>query len=209
MKEDEVYLQLSCWLMNHGINVMWNKKNDHGFKVFSTKGEKKKPDLIIESLCYGECVCAAVEVKIEEGRDIRSARKILDYYDACAKKKIKYIDEEGKELFPKYFLVATKHTPNGRLFKDDKIKELVKGSGREQIIKKYKTLLPQKEYMRTFDYVRSLWAEFKARYDQNKDYKIGVLLSGVLDEQSNHPMIFCMQHNGKMWRHQWKKITTT
>lgn len=205
MKEDEVYLQLTAWFQNHGIDVFWNKKNNFA-ETFYTRGQTtRKGDLIIEkTFPWGEIVCGVVEVKIERGRDIRSARKILDYYNDYITGKIRYFIK-GRILEPRYFLVGSKHSVDGKLFMNDN-KLYQKSKKGDDIRKKRPDMFPQDEYSRTFDFTRSIWTEFRERYEKNKKFKIGVLLSGVLDKEENHPAIFCMEHRGNRWNQKWLKL---
>jgi len=200
--EEKIALQISNWLIQHGFDVYWNKKNNFGFDTFRTEGSQKKPDLFVRRSENPHWWQTLIELKPSEGYDIRKGAKILSYCDDYVRGKIKYFVNE-EEVRPKYFLVATECSPKGKLFSSDDTKKPMRvGGGRWRAAYIYKTL-PKSEYTQTFGYVRELWARWRDVFEREPGTCVGVLLSDILDGGVGRPAFLCEAYKGNAWRQRW------
>lgn len=191
--EREAEIVLWDWLKTKGScvkQVYFNSKNELGWTVFNVKGCMRKPDFVIRiDRGYGD-EYIAVEIKVgDSAKDIHDAGKIMDYYLNYVSGMTRYYI--GEEEIPiKHFVVATRNSPLGKLFPDDN--EIKDNSESSQC--KY-GLEPNKEYVRTRDYLRGLWASWRRSCKPNlKEIKpsIGILISNPAT--NDIPYLFC-----QMW----------
>lgn len=208
MTEVDDFRTLSGWLSHGGFEVFWNKKNNEGYPVFSVKGLTEKPDLFLRLKSNPFWYNTAVEVKPPRDFDIRKGCKILDYWKNYINNQTTYFADE-LTIFPKYFVVATECSKEGKLFESDKNLEPIHNGGhREKAIEM--GIIPKSEYTHTFDFVRHLWATWRDVYNRNdkKQGAIGVLLSSVLDNNSNSPCFMYEDYDRikNRWRQRWRKF---
>jgi len=214
-KESKAEIILYSWFLEHGIKPYLNridKKISQLFKydIFKTDNPKK-PDMIIYSPIMGYC---AIEIKSDENsRDIRGSCKIIDYHNDYINNVINYfINNEKIDI--KQFLIATNNSPKGKLFLQESIEDnmgLNKKSG--SIYAAKNKIIPRYEYVRTSEFVRTLWASWKDRTDVG----IGVVLSSCLDtkEENGFPKIFTQIKEEKLlrngiikpcWKQKWVNL---
>lgn len=207
MNEKEVTIHLCEWIEQNGYSVYAGKE----FNVGSAAG--KRPDMIVINNFTG--LHSAVEIKRARGKDIHKAYKIVDYaldYIKGAKYTI-----DGRCVDITNFLVATDESKNGKLFCDDVLYDEnysihqamayeTWGHGRVE---------PYFEYVRSGEFVRTIWRGWKDRTNMTL-LKIGILLSSLNDKEetlkrSLLPKIFVSRYNkrnGKpgRWGQQWTEL---
>ena len=204
MKEVNSELILKSWLTSYNCIVYFNRRiKGKDNLTFKTRGCQKKPDLIIYSKQTQKYY--AIEVKPGfPGKNIRDGSKIIDYWKDYVKKTTHYFIED-KEINITDFILATEQALIGKIFKEDK--ELIIPNTNEQFHKFNLEFNrePQKEYIRSKEFVRTLWANWR-RADRKKEKQpgVGVLYSNILnDNQDPKPIIFTMHyesHNEKKER---------
>jgi len=204
MKEEEqIVVDLSIWLDRAGFDVYWNKKNPL-FHHFRVKGDQKKPDLLIRRRNHPTWYNSVIEVKPGNGGKIRSGAKILDYWRLSVTDKTQYFVNE-QEVCPKYFLVATQFSPDGKLFESDtSLKPLLRGSSRAIAIDY--GVIPPNEYTQTSNYVRQLWATWRDVYKRVPGTAVGVLLSDILNRDGIGNPAFMYQEYKEKWSQRWRSF---
>lgn len=207
MNEKEATIQLREWLEHNGYFVYTGK----GFNVRCAAG--KRPDMIVINNFTG--LHSAIEIKRSRGKDIHKAYKIVDYASDYIKGAEYTIN--GRCVDITNFLVATETSKNGKLFYDD-----VTYDENHSMLQAmaYETwgrgrVLPYFEYVRSGEFVRTIWRNWKDRTNMTQ-LKIGILLSSINDKeetmkQSQLPKIFVSSYNkrnGKpgRWRQQWTEL---
>lgn len=177
--EENVKQFLTGWLTPYVHDIWWEQKNDFGCGVFSVKGTGgKKPDMIIRY--RREVVAVEVKMGLKSKELYNAFPQILDYYNDVTEC---YID--GQPLKITGYVVATKNSIDGRLFREecfsryesmDKSRREIADQGR----------LPHNEYERTEMFTRILWRMTSWR----EGVFIGALLSSALDdENTRYPKI--------------------
>ena len=176
VSEENVKKKLADWLILNDFTVYWEKKNNYNFPIFKTKGINKKPDLLIINNKCKNCV-ALIEVKTANTDDnLRSSKKIINYYNDYSLDLIKYYIN-NIEIKPKYFLVASPYSIDGHLYKNEKIMSLKEHHNDYLINNK---TYPKYEYIQTYEYIRNIWNSFKSLNYRDKKYSIGILVSSKL-----------------------------
>lgn len=199
--EARVEIILWDWFKTKGqdiIEVYFNRKNLVDAPVFNTKGINKKPDMIIKfSRGYGD-EYLAVEVKPStKSKDVHDSGKILSYYENyITKKTIYFIDD--KEIEIKHFAVATENSVKGHLFQQEYgviSNETQTDDEWRKANSKY-DLIPKFEGLRSSDYQRRLWSEWrslKKRLAINKYLpSIGIIISNIEEGEDKEPYFFTM-----------------
>lgn len=189
LDEDNVKRVLTEWLLENGVQVFWEQTNQYNYSTFRVTGTRRKPDLFIRcGAAEPYTFEAVIEVKdATSGDNARRAGKIIDYmYDynnGVAEYSI------GDSIVkPKFFLVATQHSPDGHLFHHEDIRPPSPG----RLIGIRCGRSPKFEYNDTFMFIRaSLWEEWKRR-GKDEFTSLGILIS---DEQQ--PLIQCQIFDGK------------
>lgn len=204
MKEQDVEIILWDWLKTKSQfieEVYFNRKNELGMKVFSVKGNLRRPDFIIKLNQGFGMKYIPVEVKSSKhSKDILDARKIIDYYFLYVKEETKYfIDNESIKI--SHFVIGTENSKKGYLFKNENLIDNL--SDKESKSKYYVAsigIIPRFEGNRTFEFVRGLWSWFK---DIRKEYKekcgLGILIADVNDNYKPKIMISSYNENKKRW----------
>ena len=172
MKPEERAEQiLFNWLTTRGEfveAVYYNRKNEFGIGTFKVKGIQKKPDFIIRINDGWGIKFVAVEIKSSKNsKDILDSKKIIDYYMLYVRGETKYYIE-NEEIPISYFVVASDKSPEGYLFKEEKLIDNIKDSKSKS--KHYVAsigLIPRFEGHRTYEFIRNLWNWFK---DIRKEY---------------------------------------
>ena len=210
--EERSEIILWDWLKvnSNGIikEIYFNRINQIGCKTFTTSGINKKPDFIISFDRGFGIEYIAIEIKsIESSRNIHNSGKILMYYENYILNKTKYF-VDGKEIKINHFAIATENSPNGKLFKDDKVLITNTTSSDEWREKNSKLkLIPEFEYQRTSDFLRRLWAEWrnlKKRIRLNKDIpSIGIIISNP--NKDSNPYLFTMIYTKWLSEFKWKQ----
>jgi len=164
--EEKAEIILWDWLKTKNKyieEVYFNRTNKLNAPVFSTKGINKKPDFIIKiNRGYG-IEYIIVEIKnSKNSRDVHDSGKILMYYENYINKHTKYFIGEN-QIFISHFAIATENSPKGRLFRkdDEQIKNYDNKDDLWRKINSKLNLIPRFEYIRTSDFQRRLWAEWR------------------------------------------------
>jgi hypothetical protein len=206
--EDEVRLHLSKWLRDAGADVYWDRDHSYGWGTFDP-GTTARPDLLID----GQQFTYAVEVKPgEDGSRIHDAfPQIVNYWESVVSGDAEY-RINGKSVDIDGFLLATGHSPNGRLYPGDGESDVIRtgtSEGRQQAVAAGQ--LPVREFNATERSIRVMWRFSKDRLP-NSSVGIGALLSSRLDGddaglQSSKPAALFKSHagmpNGASQRYQW------
>lgn len=190
-KEEETKFALSEWLRKYipEIQIRWEKKNTFGYKTFRCKGSGKKPDLMfwIPKSDHNEML-SVMEVKNgEHNTNLTDSAKIVQYYKLSRDGVLRYFVDDI-EFKPKYFLVASKYSPEGFLCGTDCRNVPMKRKDDE-----WHKWQPVCEYPICFDFTRFLWKQWKPIKDPS--YCLGVLLSDKLDGGTGWPAIFIQKYN--------------
>lgn len=174
--EDGLRLKLSTWLRSDDVDIYWDRDHDFGWGTFDIN-QRHRPDMIID----GPMRTYAVEVKI--GAD---SRKVHDGMMQLVKYWRDYVDgkdeykADGKRLYIDAFLIASKHSPHGRLYsKAGGGESMGDGSGDRQNAVEIGEL-PEKEFIATERANRVMWRLTKEQRE-NATCGIGSLLSSKLD----------------------------
>jgi hypothetical protein len=214
MKERNVEIILWDWLMTKKINVIqvyFNRKNELNGPIFNTSGINEKPDFLVSFDRGFGIEYIAIEIKSSNrSKDVHDSGKILRYYENyITKKTVYYINEKSIEL--KHFAVMTEQSIQGHLFKEEnEIKDNLSNEGEQDAWRKFNAehcLIPQYEYVRTSDYLRRLWSEWrnlKKRLNVNKDLpSIGIVISNP--KKDEFPYYFSMIYTSWMDNKSWKQ----
>lgn len=175
--EDDVRITLSRWLTEHGASVYWDKSHSYGYNTFSP-GQRARPDLLIE----GQFNWYAVEVKVgDDSSKIHDALpQVVNYWEAVVNGETNYT-VDGKSVDIDAFLLATKHSPHGRLYPAEGESDVLrtKSSEGRQVAVQHGHL-PNREFNASERVVRAIWRFAK---DRNADAELGIgaLLSSRLD----------------------------
>ena len=198
MNEDKVVLQLCNWFSSNRFEVRVNQ-NRLDYETFTTRGSesRRKPDMIIWQKDT-HFFTSAIEVKdAEHSGNVRRSFKIIEYLELHSQGKIHFYENDS-EIPIKYFLVASQYSLVGSIFSDDVLRK------KETCDKlKYSNLLPKREFIGSFGYIRDLWQAWNNR-DQR--YGLGLILSSVNDDEKNMiPGFFVMKYDwrNKRWIQRW------
>ena len=215
--EEQAETILWDWLTTDGEyvkEIYFNRKKDGlNCKTFNVRGNRKIPDIIINTNHNGCNKYIVVEVKSSnKSSNILDAKKIIDYYCLYVKGDTKYyIDNE--EIKISDFLVATDKSKDGYLFSDEKIIDSLK-----EIEKKSKHkavnlgIVPRYEGSKTSGFVRgSLWKWFE---DIRNEFKIkcglGILIADINCFNIPKMQINSFEYNNKknknQWGQRWRKL---
>jgi hypothetical protein len=207
MNEKEATIQLREWLESNGYFVYTGKE----FNVRSAAS--KRPDMIVINTLTG--IHSAIEIKRSRAKDIHKAYKIVNYASDYIKGARYTIDNRSVNITN--FLVATEASINGKLFPDDVFYD---EKHRKHQASAYDTwgrgrVEPYYEYLRSGEFVRTIWREWKDRTNM-AELKIGILLSSINDKaeslkQSLIPKIFVSRYNERTmkigrWGQQWTEL---
>lgn len=193
MREEDIEKQVFGWFYTYGIPCWTNRKTSFSNAVFTTKGTQKKPDLIIFSSFLQSYI--AIEVKDgDTNRNIYDGSKITEYMRDYTKGKTKYYIND-KEIHITNFTLATQHSHNGRLFNENELSD------------RYNEWVshPKKEYKETKQFLRQLWGSWR-RTRTYEDKGLGIILSLVLNDGEQAPMIFTQEQRDKRWRVIWSPL---
>lgn len=197
INEEIVKRQLSTWLTSYKCKVYWEKKNEYGYPIFKANtidgGTSNKPDIMIirNDKCY---LC-----EVKNGESVSNVCDSLPQILRYSKSNNQYFIEDV-EIIPDGFLVATQHSIRGHLFPDfvDVIRPIESmGEGRMSAILKGE--LPRNEYGVTEAYTRILW-----RLGTDNDYKVGVLLSDVLNNELSCAPMYQYKHGKQQGIEVWQ-----
>jgi len=207
--EDQVRLQLSRWLRNAGADVYWDKDHAYGWNTFDP-GSAARPDLLI----VGAERNYAVEVKPgdDSSKVFDALPQIVDYWKSVVDGDTDY-RVNGKPVDVDAFVLATKHSPHGRLLSAHGQSEVMRtnySEGRQAAMNAGQ--LPEREFNATERLVRAVW-RFSKNQRPEATTGIGALLSSYLDggdagvEDSDPAVLFKshdgMQMNSGTERWQW------
>lgn len=200
--EKEVCKKLTYWFEKNNIEVWQN----YGNKKFQTKGNNKKPDLIIYSKELETYI--AIEVKPgKKSQNILSSSKIIEYQKNYINKETKYYIND-KKIDIEFFCVATLYSMFGCIFNELESTEIHKATNQYLLQSK---VVPSFEFIRTKDFVRNLWVEWKKTRTENEK-GIGVILTDTLFNEETvgfigKPLLFAQQRN-ECGNKRWKQVTT-
>jgi hypothetical protein len=211
--EERTEVKIGMWLKVYGCNFFLNRgsinlMNAFPYKLFKVKGSSKKPDLVFYDPKNNEW--NAVELKTgEHGGSTKKGSKIIQYYDDYIQGIAKYF-VDNNEIKISNFLVGTFYSPNGKIYSNDDLYIGYRKQGSEIAIKM--RLIPKKEFIRTAEFIRSLWVEWgKNKKDINTG--LGLLLSDCLDNNSNiesfefgSPAIFTQRYYNNRWNQSWQVL---
>lgn len=206
MIETKIFEVLSGWLSKCGFEVYWNRKNSLGYGTFGTEG-KRKPDLFLRRRENPNWYNTILEVKPGDSDfQIRAGIKILEYWQDYAENKTEYF-VLGERVYPKYFLLATDWSLMGRLFSSDDLFKPVNSEGSRKVAIGY-GMIPQQEYIQTFNFVRQLWAIWRDVYNRHPGTALGVLLSDQLNGGLGRPafMYEIFDSEKGRWIQRWRKF---
>jgi len=204
--ETKTEIKLADWFYQNNILVWHNRKikelqNTNIFKTVSKTN--KKPDMVIYSNLIKKYI--ALEIKdATKSKSVLEAGKIINYQnDYKNKKTFYYIDRN--EIQIDSFLIATNFSRYGKLFDEDEI--VFPSDEKFRKLNRIRKLEPSKEYIKSKQFLRNLWATWKTNGRTKEDLGIGILLSSALeDDELQQPMIFDLEHNGIKWRKRWQRI---
>ncbi|MFC6764571.1 hypothetical protein [Natrinema soli] len=174
--EDGLRLELSNWIRSDDIDVYWDRDHDFGWGTFDIN-QRHRPDMVVD----GPARTYAIEVKIGE-----DSAKVHDGMMQLVKYWRSYVDgddvyrADGKRLNIDAFLIASKHSPYGRLYsKRGGGESMGDGTGSRQNAVEIGEI-PKKEFIATERAIRVMWRLTK---EQRPDATcgIGALLSSKLD----------------------------
>ena len=205
--EEQIMLQLSEWLEWAGFEIFWNKNNEFGFGSFRVEGVREKPDLYIRRTENPRWYNTVMEVKPSYERTVRDGSKILRYLKNYASGNTKYFVQK-QQVFPKYFLLATDCSIEGKLFSTESDFKPINPNGHRKIVIDY-GMLPKSEYVQTFDFIRHLWVTWRDTYRRQPGTCLGILLSDKLDGGTGCPAFFYEMFNFKnsKWTQRWRNFS--
>jgi len=184
--EDQVKIDLSQWFKNQGAEVFWEKRPSYGHRVFRCR-TAERPDLLVR----GQRHDFAVEVKIPDGAgDVYSgAEQTYRYWRRfCVEDVDEFYKADGSRVEPDAFLLATKHSPDGRLTQRYDTQSAVRplpihDDRRIDYFDAPIHFLPDWEFGVAETVTRMLWRFAKEEYDgeEHQAAGIGTVLSTRLD----------------------------
>jgi len=201
--EEQSELIIWDWLKTKGEyikEVYFNRKNELGWKTFTTSGVNKKPDFIVAiDRGYG-IEYIAIEIKnSKKSKDVYDACKILDYYENYFLKKTKYFIEK-EEIIISHFAIATDKSIEGHLLRKERdFFDNLNDAEEDDDNAKYKRFMveqgyfPRYEYYTTGVYLRLLWANWrrlKKELSFEKAPSVGIIISEP--KQKDNPYFFTM-----------------
>lgn len=202
--EKKVYLYLKDWFERSGVNCYLN----YGKNGFTTKGSRKKPDLILLSKKLNQWI--VVEVKVGNiSKDIYDANKIIDYWSEYTENKIKYFIK-NQEITISSFAVATFFSPFGKLFQEDnELKGMDDAKDQWAKMNIEKGIEPMWEYAHSRQYLRNLWANWRRIRKKEESAGIGIVFSNILNKENfiegiDVPLLFDQQREFNKRGRQWK-----
>jgi len=221
--EEKVEIMLWDWLKTKSVSikeVYFNRTNKINAPVFTTTGINKKPDLLIDfDRGFGSEIIA-VEVKCcTRSKDVHDSGKILGYYENYIDKSTKYFIDE-KEIFINHFVVATENSIKGFLFKDEfgfknNLDEKDNPDNEFKRTNARYKLIPEVEGIRTADFQRRLWSEWRSykkrlKLEKQKLPSIGIIISDIKSKEQK-PFLFTMIYvdwldKKKSWRQRFLEL---
>jgi len=132
--EDQVKRQLSNWLEEHGCTVYWEKEPSYGRKTFSTPSTAR-PDLLVE--VGGKQVALEVKRGDDTGAVYDGVMQLTRYWYRATLDDVGY-EFDTAQSTPDAFLLATKHSPHGRLLanqRDGEVKRRNTSGGRGRAVR--------------------------------------------------------------------------
>jgi len=208
--EDGVRLDLSTWLRSDDVQVYWDRDHDCGWSTFDISTQKR-PDLLINSVDKNY----AVEVKTgDDSAGIHDGfAQLVEYWESYVDGDATY-RVDGQTQTIDAFLIATQHSPHGRIYKGEGESDVLRtgtSSGRQKAARAGQ--LPRREFNATERAIRVTWRLTKERRG-DATCGIGALLSSRLDGdnagyQSATPAALYKSHGGvqpKGWNdpgYQW------
>lgn len=206
--EDEVRLMLSKWLRSGNVDIYWDRDHSYGWGTFDP-GQRARPDLIVD----GPVKTYAIEVKSgEESSEIHDALpQLVNYWQQVVNDETEY-KVNGKPIEIDAFLLATKHSPHGRLYDGQGESDVIRtgvSEGRQKAVSAGQ--LPKREFNASERIIRAVWRFSKDR-EPDAQLGIGALLSSRLDGDDpgaadSDPAALYKSHagqqNGESKRHQW------
>jgi len=209
--EDETRLKLSKWLRDSGADVYWDRDHSYGWGCFDP-GNKARPDLLA---CCDERNYA---IEVKPGDDSSKLHdglpQLVNYWEHVLNGDAVY-KVNGKKTAIDAFLIATDHSPYGRLYTSNGESDVIRtnhSDGHKKAVEIGE--LPKVEFNATERIIRALWRFSKDRRP-NAHLGIGALLSSRLDARddggvsSATPAALFKSHGGQQpsgWnkpRHQW------
>jgi len=197
--EEQAETILWDWLKTKGDyvkDVYFNRKNELNAPTFKTRGVNKKPDFLVEfDRGYGKEYIALEIKNSESSRDVHDSGKILMYYENYISGITKYFIKNN-EIKINHFCVATENSKEGYLFKEkDELLKNVDSEDEWRKINAKLNLIPEFEYIRTSDFQRRLWAEWRnlkkrLNIEKQKLPSIGIIISNPKKLKS--PYLFTM-----------------
>jgi hypothetical protein len=204
--EQQVQHVLSEWLETHtNAIVYWEQQSPYNYPRFSVRGHSgEKPDILL----VGERTYA---IEVKSGADSAavydSAAQLHRYFAAYEQDTCTYM-VDGTPIDVDVFLIANKHSQEGRLFKESRefSHEHQKGEGGWWAYQKGR--IPLREWNRTETVIR-----LQMRYANElcEDYTagIGALLSSKLDVPLEQDPLavtpkLLVYHQGEDWT--WTKV---
>ena len=196
--EDQVRITLSNWIKRDDVTVYWDREHNYGFSTF-TPGQRARPDLLVD----GPSKTYAIEVKTgNNSSKIHDALpQLVNYWAAVVDGETDY-RVSGKPVEIDAFLLATQHSPAGRLYDAEGESDVLRtgtSEGRQRAVQAGQ--LPTREFNATERIIRAVWRFSK---DRRPDAKLGIgaLLSSRLDgdtpgTENSHPMALYKSHGGQ------------
>lgn len=212
--EEKSEIILWDWFKNNSTyvqEVYFNRTNKINSPTFQIKGGSGKPDLIISfDKGYG-IQYIIIEVKnSKDSRNVHDAGKILRYYEEYIGGESQYFIDD-KEIKINHFVIATENSIKGKLFSkdDDMIKNIDNQEDQWRNMNAKYSYIPNQEFIRTSDFQRRLWAEWRnlkkrLKLERIKLPSIGIIISSP--KEDNLPYLFIM-----VWvdwlnsKHQWRQ----
>jgi hypothetical protein len=194
-REDEVKIELSQWF-NNDVTVYWDQQQSYGHNQFTTNN-RERPDLVIE----GSQNNFVVEVKVgdESGKIYDGMLQTVNYWEHYLEGITSY-RVGGKELEIEAVLLATNHSPKGRLFHNWENKDPIR-TGRSEGAQRAADIgvIPQREHCSTETALRAM-NRFSRHRNTESQVGVGALLSSSLDGddpgvKSSDPMAFYFRHD--------------
>lgn len=197
-------------MLEHLYEVTTNRKHKLNLEVFHVKGkDRAKPDMMIKTPITKEWY--AVEIKTaEKQKNVLDSTKILTkyYYNYLEGKTSYYLRNEKINI--KGFLVATKFSKEGHLFKDETFEEI-------EIYTTIPDRIPQLEGNKTQLFLRQLWNNYKQERDKRKQQatenipSVGILISHLntyKEKQNTSPLIQVMGTYLNVNKNKWQYSQT-
>jgi hypothetical protein len=182
--ETHAEFRIGNWLTQHNIQYWHNRKitelkNDNIFRV---EGTQKKPDMIIQTTKIPISGFIAIEIKPGQlSKAVRDSCKTLTYLRNYTNGLTKYFIG-NKEIKIKVFAIATQFSIEGKLF-NEQTPMSPTDLHWSKILKKTKNE-PPIEFIKTKEFVRNLWANWRLERTNN-DPGIGIITSGILNKNDD------------------------